>query len=141
MAHYPLDHHLRKTYRFLAGLAGAYLLVTGLIGLAMSWGDPFLHRGADWALGLRINPAGAWLLTILGAVALLATLAGGNLHHRLSLVLGWTIMAVAMLELTVIQTDANGLNASMVNVIVLSLLGLTVLTAGLYGKVETSANA
>ena len=136
MAHYPLNHHLRQTYRFVAFLAGAYLLVTGIIGLAGTWGDPFFGRhGHDWSLGLRVNPAGSWLLTLLGVVVVAATLLGGNVHHRVTLVAGWTMCVLAVLIMATMQTDANVLAASMINVIVLLVLGLVVLTAGLYGKV------
>jgi hypothetical protein len=135
MAHYPLNHHLRRTYRFLAALTSIYLLAAGIIGLARTWGDPFFHRGSDWALGLRFNPAAAWLITILAAVLLAAILLGGNLYHQVTLVLGYAICAISMLVMAFLQTDANILNASMINVIVLSLLGVLILTAGLYGKV------
>ncbi|MFI5932782.1 DUF4383 domain-containing protein [Actinoplanes sp. NPDC051494] len=137
MAHYPLNHHLRQPYRVLAGAAGFYLALAGIIGIATTLGDPFFHRGADWALGLRFNPAGAWLTALLGLAVLAAAAIGGNLHHRLNLVLGWTLMAAAMVVMALIQTDANVVNVSMVNVIVLAALGVVVLTAALYGQVES----
>jgi hypothetical protein len=136
MPHYPLNPPLRQTYRFVAFLAGAYLLVTGVIGLVATWGDSFFgHDGHDWSLGLRVNPAGAWLLTVLGLIVVAATLVGGNIHHNVTLVAGWATCGIAVLILATMQTDANAVDASMINVIVLLLLGLAVLTAGLYGKV------
>jgi hypothetical protein len=136
MAHYPLNHHLRQTYRFLAFLAGAYLLVTGLIGLAETWGDSFFGRdGHDWSLGLRVNPAGAWLFTLLGLIVVAATIIGGNVHHQVTLVVGWIMCGLAVLIMATMQTDANAVHASMINVIVLLVLGLVTLVAGLYGKV------
>ncbi|GAA2549296.1 hypothetical protein GCM10010435_18850 [Winogradskya consettensis] len=140
MAHYPLDHHLRQPYRLLAAASGLYMTVAGLLGVAASWGESFFGHGSDWALGLRFNPAGAWLSTLAGLAVLAAAALGGNVHHRVSMVLGWALMAVAMVVLAAIQTDANFLNVSMVNVIVLALLGLFVLTAGLYGQVRTAGN-
>jgi hypothetical protein len=141
MAHYPLNHHLRQSYRFVAFLAGAYLLVTGVIGLAGTWGDPFFDRGHDWSLGLRVNPAGSWLLTVLGLLVVAATLLGGNLHHRVNLVAGWGLLGIAMLIMATLQTDANALDASMVNVLVLLIAGLVTLVAGLYGKIGTAQAA
>ena len=135
MAHYPLNHHLRQTYRFLAFLAGAYLLVTGVIGVATTWGDSFFNRGHDWSLGLRVNPAGAWLLAIVGLVIVGAALVGGNVHHQVSLIVGWGLCGLAILIMASLQTDANALNASMINVLVLLIVGLVTLVAGLYGKV------
>jgi hypothetical protein len=137
MAHYPLNHHLRQTYRALAALGGLYLLLFGVLGLAKTWGDPFFHRDGDWVLGLRANPAAATLAGLLGLGVLVAALLGGNLHHRVNLVLGWALLAVAVLQMIVLQTSANVFNSSMVNVIVLNIIGLVVLTSALYGKVGT----
>jgi hypothetical protein len=136
MAHYPLNHHLRQSYRFVAFLAGAYLLVAGVIGLAVSWSDSFFgHDGHHWSLGLRVNPAGSWLLTVLGLIVVAATVIGGNVHHQVTLVAGWAICGIAVLIMATLQTDANALDASMINVLVLVILGLVILVAGLYGKV------
>lgn len=136
MAHYPLNHHLRHTYRFVAFLAGAYLLATGIVGLAGTWGDPFFGRdGHAWSLGLRVNPAGSWLLALIGLLIVAATLLGGNVHHAVTLVVGWAMCGLAVLIMATMQTDANVVHASMINVIVLLVLGLITLTAGLYGKV------
>jgi hypothetical protein len=136
MAHYPLNHHLRQTYRFVAFLAGAYLVVAGVIGLATTWGDSFFgHDGHAWSLGLRVNPAGSWLFTVLGLVVVAATLIGGNVHHQVTLVAGWAMCGLAVLIMATLQTDANALDASMINVLILLILGVVTLTAGLYGKV------
>jgi hypothetical protein len=138
MAHYPLNHHLRQSYRFVAFLAGAYLLVAGVIGLVATWGDPFFGRdGHNWSLGLRVNPAGAWLITLLGLIVVAATVIGGNVHHQVTLVAGWAMCGIAVLIMATMQTDANAVDASMINVLVLLLLGIFTLTAGLYGKVGT----
>lgn len=139
MAHYPLNHHLRQTYRFLAGLSGLYFTLFGAIGLGKTGGDPFFQRGSDWVLGLRTNPAASWLYTIAGVVLLAAVLLGGNLYHHVALVLGWGLCGLGVATMAFLQTDANILNASMINVIVTIALGLIVLTAGLYGKVGNHA--
>ena len=135
MPHYPLNHPLRPLYRFLAFLAAAYLTLFGAIGLGVTAGEPFFHRGSDWVLGLRTNPATAWLSLILGVVLLAAVLLGRNLYPHVTVVLGWGLAGYAMIMMMVIQTDANVFNVSMINVIVLTVLGLIVLTAGLYGKI------
>jgi hypothetical protein len=141
MAHYPLNHHLRQTYRFFAGLAGLYLTLYGVLSLAATWGDPLFHRGTDWALGLRANPAAAWLYAVVGVLLLAVVLLGGNLYHYVALGIGWGLCALGTLVMAFLQTDANILNASMSNVIVTIVLGLIVLTAGLYGKVGSTAAA
>lgn len=141
MAHYPLNHPLRPVFRFLAFLAGAYLTLFGAVGLGVTAGEPFFHRGSDWVLGLRTNPATAWLMLLLGVMVLAVVLVGRNLYHQATLVLGWALAGYAMVMMAMIQTDANVFNVSMVNVIVLTVLGLIVLTAGLYGKVGTAEAA
>ncbi|MEU7902605.1 DUF4383 domain-containing protein [Actinoplanes sp. NPDC049118] len=135
MAHYPLNHHLRQPYRWLTAASGLYLTLFGVLGIAVTWGDPFFNRGSDWVLGLRTNPAAAWLSTVAGLIVLVAALVGGNVHHRVNLAMGWGILAAAMVLMATIQTDANVLNVSMVNVVVLTVLGLFILVGGLYGKV------
>jgi hypothetical protein len=72
-------------------------------------------------------------------ILLAIILIGANTFHRMALVLGWAICVYAAFLLAVMQTDVNVFNASMVNVIVLILLGLVVLTAGLYGRVGSAA--
>jgi hypothetical protein len=142
MAHYPLNHHLRQTYRFVAFLAGAYLMIAGVLGLTGTWGEPFFGRdGHHWSLGLRVNPAGSWLLAVLGLIVVAATVIGGNVHHTVTLLGGWAMCGVAVLIMATMQTDANAVHASMVNVLVLLALGLVALTAGLYGKVGSPDSA
>jgi hypothetical protein len=141
MAHYPLNHPLRPLYRLLAFLGAAYLTLFGAIGLGVTAGDPFFHRGPDWVLGLRTNPATAWLTLLAGLVLLAAVVVGRNVYHQVTLVLGWGLAGYAMVMMAMIQTDANVFNVSMINVVVLALIGLVELTAGLYGKVGSSSHA
>jgi uncharacterized membrane protein YqjE len=70
-----------------------------------------------------------------------ATLLGGNLHHQVALVVGWGMCGLAVLIMATLQTDANALDASMINVLTLLILGLITLVAGLYGKVGGSRAA
>jgi hypothetical protein len=141
MAHYPLNHHLRQPYRLLTAAAGLYLTAFGVLGIVATWGDPFFDRGAEWVLGLRTNPATAWLSTVLGLIVLAGAVIGGNLQHRIGLALGWGLIALSMVQMAFIQTSANVFNVSMVNVIVQTLLGLVVLVGGLYGKVGSESDS
>ncbi|WP_306204816.1 DUF4383 domain-containing protein [Actinoplanes sp. RD1] len=136
MAHYPVNHHLRQPYRGLAAASGLYLAVAGVIGIVATAGHEFFARdGAGWALGVRLNPAGAWVSTLLGLAVLAVAARGGNLHHRVNLVLGWVMLAVAMVMLAMLRTDADVLGFSVATVVVWVVLGLVVLTAALYGQV------
>jgi hypothetical protein len=135
MAHYPLNHHLRPVYRFLAALCALYLTVFGVISIGTTWGDEFFHRGHDWVLGLRTNPAAAWITTVIGIILLAAVLIGGNLLHRVAVVAGWVLLTYAAVTMAFIQTSANIVNASMINVIALLIIGWLTLIAGLYAKI------
>jgi hypothetical protein len=138
MAHYPLNHHLRQTYRFFAGLAGLYLALAGILGLAATWGDPLTNDGHDWILGQRLNPAGAWIYAVVGGLIVVAVLLGGNVFHHAALIFGWGLCGLGTLVMAFLQTDANILHASMTNVITTMLLGVVLLIAGLYSKVGTA---
>jgi hypothetical protein len=141
MAHYPLNHHLRQTYRFIAGLAGLYLTLTGILALVATRGQELFSREGEWVLGLRNNPAAAWLYTIVGIVLLAGILIGGNVFHHIAMVVGWGLCALSILQMAFLQTDANVLDASMINIIATTIIGVVALTAGLYGKVGTPEGA
>jgi len=135
MAHIPVNHPMRPLYRTLAGLIGLYILVFGIIGVIQTAGDPLFDRGDEWVLGLRTNLAFAILSIIYGVVLLAGAVIGGNVEHMINLGAGLVFIIVGMIMMTLMQTDANILNFSMVNSIVSFIFGLLVLTAGLYDKV------
>ena len=137
MAHYPVNHRMRGFYRALAALAGLYLFAYGIVGVATTSGADFFARGHYWALGLRTNPAQAWLMLLVGVVVTAAAVIGRNLHHRINRMAGWGVVVLAIVVMCTMRTDANILNFSIVNVVVLIGLGLTILCAALYGKIET----
>lgn len=126
---------MRPLYRMLAGLIGLYILVFGIIGVIQTAGDPLFDRGDVWVLGLRTNLAFAILSIIYGAVLLAGAVIGGNVEHMINLAAGLVFIIVGMIMMTLMQTDGNILNFSMVNSIVSFIFGLLVLTAGLYDKV------
>lgn len=138
MAHIPVNHPMRPLYRTLAGLIGLYILVFGIIGLIQTAGDPLFDRGDVWVLGLRTNLAFAILSIVYGAVLLAGAVIGGNVEHMINLGAGVVFIVVGLAMMTLMQTDANILNFSMVNSIVSFIFGLLVLTAGLYDKVGSA---
>src|SRR6266545_4114447 len=107
MLHTPVNHHLRPLYRTLAGLAGVYVLLFGIIGLVQTRGlDFFAQHDLPWVLGLRTNPAFSILSIGAGLVMLVLQ-----------------------------RTDANFLGFSVSNCVASFILGIITGTAGLYGKV------
>jgi hypothetical protein len=142
MAHFPVNHHLRPLYRALAGLAGIYMLVFGIVGLSQTSGLPlFTQDEARWALGLRTNPAFAILSIAAGAVVILANLVGRNIAHHVNQLAAVVFVVVGMASLLLLQTDANFFAFSMTNVVVTFILALVVGTASLYDRSGTHEEA
>ncbi len=136
MVHFPVNHRLRGTYRGLTVLAALYLIAFGVVGLVTSGGGDFFGRGDHWSLGLHTNPAQSWAALLLGVVLAAVALIGGNVHHFGALYLGWGLLGLAIAGLCVLQTTVNVFNLSVVNIVVYIVIGLVVLLAGLYGKVD-----
>lgn len=140
--HTPINHHLRPMYRTLSALSGAYLLGYGIVGLVQTRGVPAFSRDqAEWVLGLRTNPAFATFCIVLGAALVLGQLVGRNVGHYVNLGTSVVLMVVGTAGMAFMQTDANVLALSMVNVIVLYSLAIVLGTAGLYDKTGTSESA
>ena len=136
MGHFPINHHLRPLYRALAGLAGVFLLVLGVIGVTRTSGlDAFAREDLPWIFGMRVNPAFAWLSIILGAVVVLGAVLGRNIDYFVNWTIGVLLMVLGTAALAYLQTDANILAFSMTNVIGVYLLAIVIFTAGLYSRV------
>ena len=142
MAHFPVNHHLRPLYRALAGLAGVYMLVFGIVGFSATSGLPlFTQDEAQWALGLRTNPAFAILSIAAGAVVIVANVIGRNIAHQINQLAAVVFVVVGMAMLLLLQTDANLFAFSMSNVIVTFILALVVGTASLYDRTGSAEEA
>jgi hypothetical protein len=133
--HLPINHRYRGLYRFLAGLTGLYVVVLGVVGLAVSWGHGVFARDHVEALGLRTNIAFSVLSILVGAAVVIGVLVDNNWDHILNLFGGLAFLIVGMLMLVVMQTDLNLLNFTVAKCVVSFLIGLVLLTAGLYSRV------
>ena len=141
VTHLPVNHPLRPLYRALAGLVGVYSLVFGIAGFTRTRGTPlFAHTDLPWVLGLRTNLAFALLSIFSGAVLAVCAVIGRNLDFLVNTLGGLVFMAVGMLMLGLLQTDANFLGFSMTNCVVSLVLGTVVFTAGLYGRTGSAAS-
>jgi hypothetical protein len=138
--HLPVNHPLRPLYRALVGLVGVYMLLLGIVGFFETRGTPmFSETDLPWVLGVRTNLAFALLSLVAGAGLLFSTVIGRNLDYLVNIVGGLALMAVGMLMLSLLQTDANILGFTVTNCIVSFVLGCIVFTAGLYGRVSEPA--
>jgi Domain of unknown function (DUF4383) len=131
--HLPSDHHLSNVYRFGAGLAGLGLIVFGVLGLINRVGVFDTH--GDTTMGLNTNGALSVLSIAVGALLLYGMLRGGNFASSLNMVLGICFILSGFVNLALIDTGANFLAFHMSNVIFSFLMGLVLLTFGMYGRV------
>jgi hypothetical protein len=141
MAHEPINHPLRPVYRAFAALTGLYVLLFGIIGFVQtSDGDAFA-RDATVVLGLRTNPSFSIISLVAGFVILAGVAVGRNVDKFINTWGGYAFLGVGMVALALLGTDANYLNFSMTTCIVSFVIGMVLLTAGLYGKVGTAREA
>ena len=136
ISHLPVNHPLRPLYRVVAGLVGAYSLVFGIAAFSRTRGTPlFAHTNLPWVLGLRANLAFALLSIVSGAVLVVCAVIGRNLDFLVNTLGGLLFMVVGMLMLGLLQTDLNILNYTVATCVVSFVIGLVLLTAGLYTRV------
>ncbi|MFV2103294.1 DUF4383 domain-containing protein [Micromonospora sp. LOL_024] len=141
MPHLPVNHPARPIYRALSALIGLYILVFGVWGTALTWGEPLFGRGSNWALGLRTNLAFSLVSIVFGSVLMVSASRRNNLGHYMNLTAGVVFLATSILMMSVLQTDGNFLNFSMSTVVVSMLFGLILLGTGLYDKVGPPEDA
>jgi hypothetical protein len=133
----PVNHPMRPFYRFLAGLAGLYILIFGIVALTKTRGmAPFSQSAKDnaWALGLRANLGFAIISIVAGAIIVVCAVIGRNLDRHVNTYGGLAFMVVGMAMLLLLQTNANFLTFSMSNCVASFIIGTVLFSAGLYGK-------
>jgi hypothetical protein len=134
MAHLPVDHPLRGLYRGLAFLTGVALVVFGIAGYLKTSDMGFFQHPGMRVLGLTTNPAFSLLSLVVGAGVAIASAIGRNVDVPVNTVLGAVFMLAGLVMLCVLRTDLNFLAFSITNVNVSSVIGLILITAGLYGR-------
>ena len=141
MAHTPVNHPLRPLYRALSFVAGAYLVVFGIIGLIQTSDESFTGSTGVRVLGQETNMLWSIIALIIGAVVIGATAVGRNLDVAADKYLGWALLVLGSYELATSRTDANFLGFSIATVVVTYLVGLVLITASLYNKVAPTSQA
>jgi hypothetical protein len=124
MAHMPINHPFRPLYRVVAAACGIATLVFGLVAL-----------GGD---SLLANESGAALAILLGALTLAGAIIRTNLGRWLHLVTGVGLLIVGTASLALLRSEDNLLGFSVTTCIVAFLIGLALLTCGLYEQVGPS---
>ncbi|MEU4423955.1 DUF4383 domain-containing protein [Actinoplanes sp. NPDC024001] len=141
MAHTPVNHPLRPLYRIAGFIAGAYLVVFGILGFIQTSGESFTGPG-ERVLGQGTNMLWSIVSLAVGAVVLLTTATGRNLDVAADKYLGWGLLVLGTYELAVLRTDdVNFFGFTMSTVVVTYLVGLLLITVSLYSKIAPRSEA
>ncbi|MEV7500468.1 DUF4383 domain-containing protein [Streptomyces sp. NPDC093018] len=131
--HLPVDHRLNLVYRVGAGLIGAFLVVFGILGLINHIG--FFDIGGATVAGLNTNGTLSVLSICIGALLLVGMVIGGNVASTLNMVLGILFLLNGFLFLALLDTPNNFLAFRIQNVLFSFVVGLLLMTFGMYGRV------
>lgn len=134
--HLPVDHRLNRVYRIGAGLIGAFLVVFGVLGLINHIG--FFDTGGDRVTGLNTNGTLSVLSICIGLLLLVGMAIGGNFASTLNMVLGVLFLLNGFLFLGLLDTTNNFLAFKIQNVYFSFIVGLLLMTFGMYGRVGSS---
>ena len=131
--HLPVDHRLNLVYRIGAGLIGAFLVVFGVLGLTDHIG--FLNTGGNMVAGLNTNGTLSVLSICVGALLLVGMVIGGNFASTLNMIFGVLFLLNGFLFLGLLDTTSNFLAFKIQNVFFSFIVGLLLMTFGMYGRV------
>ncbi len=134
-SHLPLDSPLGGVYRFGGALMGLILIVVGILGFLS--GADFITTQGENVLGLRASGLSSLIWLVLGLVLIGAAAVGGNVSAATNTWAGTLLLVIGLVNLAVLRTDANFLAFRMTNVIFCFVVGVALLTCGLYGRVST----
>ncbi|MEU6816883.1 DUF4383 domain-containing protein [Streptomyces sp. NPDC046860] len=134
--HLPVDHRLNLVYRIGAGLIGLFLLVFGILGVVGHIGA--FNVGSDTVAGLNTNGALSVLSICVGVILLAGMVIGGNFASTLNMVFGVLFILSGFLNLGLLDTENNFLAFRIQNVFFTFIVGLLLMTFGMYGRVGSA---
>ncbi|MFE4666718.1 DUF4383 domain-containing protein [Streptomyces sp. NPDC056716] len=132
----PVDHRLSTVYRIGAGLMGLGLIAFGILGLTDHIG--FFDTGGDQVLGLNSNGALSVLSICVGVLLFAGMVIGGNVASTLNMTFGILFILNGFLNLGLLQTDYNFLAFKIQNVLFSFVVGILLMTFGMYGRVGSA---
>lgn len=134
--HLPVDHRLNTVYRIGAGLIGGFLVAFGILGVLDQIG--FFSTGGDRVAGLNTNGTLSVLSIVVGGILLVGMVIGGNVASTLNMVFGVLFLLNGFLTLGLLGTDYNFLAFKIQNVFFSFIVGLLLMTFGMYGRVGST---
>ncbi|TLQ42980.1 DUF4383 domain-containing protein [Streptomyces marianii] len=130
----PVDHALATVYRVGAALCGAVLLVFGCLGLADGLG--FFETDGARVAGLSSNGLLSLISLCVGLLLLGGAVVGGNAASTLNMIVGTSFLLSGFVHLFLLGRPANILDFGMSNVVFSFVMGLLIVTFGMYGRVS-----
>lgn len=129
----PVDHRLARVYRIGAGLCGAILLVFGILGFTQQL--DFFGTSGDRIAGLSTNGLLSLISVAFGGLLIAGSVVGGNVASTLNMTIGALFLLSGFGHLFILHRAANILDFGMPNVVFSFVMGLLILTFGMYGRV------
>ncbi|GAA1436686.1 DUF4383 domain-containing protein [Nocardiopsis tropica] len=129
----PADRRLSAVYRVGAGLTGLVLVGFGIAGLMVRL--PLFDTRGEVIAGLSTNGALSFLSIAIGSLLLGAAVLGGSFASTVCTVVGVGFVASGLVNLYLMSAGPNILAFSMPNVVFSLVVGLMVMTFGMYGRV------
>lgn len=126
------DRRLDLVYRIGAGLTGLVLIGFGIAGLMTRL--PLFDTQGEVIAGLSTNGALSFISIAIGSLLVGAMVLGGTFASTVCIVVGVAFVASGLVNLFLMSTDFNILAFSMPNVIFSFVVGLLVMTFGMYGR-------
>jgi hypothetical protein len=130
----PADRRLSVVHRAGAGLTGLVLMGFGIAGLVVRL--PFFDTQGEVVAGLSTNGALSFLSVAIGSLLLGASVLGGSFASTVCTVVGVGFVASGLVNLYLMGAGPNILAFSMPNVIFSFVVGIMVMTFGMYGRVS-----
>ena len=126
------DRRLDLVYRIGAGLTGLVLIGFGIAGMMTRL--PLFDTQGEVIAGLSTNGALSFLSIAIGSLLVGAMVLGGTFASTVCVVVGVGFIVSGLANLFLMSTDFNILAFSMPNVIFSFVVGLLVMTFGMYGR-------
>ncbi|WP_017581760.1 DUF4383 domain-containing protein [Nocardiopsis valliformis] len=126
------DRRLDLVYRIGAGLTGLVLVGFGSAGLMIRL--PLFDTQGEVIAGLSTNGALSFISIAIGSLLVGAAILGGKFASTVCVAVGAAFVVSGLVNLYLMSTDFNVLAFSMPNVIFSFVVGLVVMTFGMYGR-------
>ncbi|MFB9318955.1 DUF4383 domain-containing protein [Cryptosporangium minutisporangium] len=123
-----------KVYRYGGAFTGLVLLAFGILGFVNQLA--FFSTDGKEVAGLSSNGALSLISVVVGLCLIGCAIVGGNTASWANALFGWAFILSGLVNMTIMRTDLNFLAFRMSNVIFSFVVGVTLITFGMYGRVS-----